>query len=509
MTVRVRYAPSPTGHLHIGGARTALFNYLFARKNGGDFIVRIEDTDQKRHVAEAEASQLKNLAWLGIHWDESVDRGGPYAPYRSSERLALYHQYAQMLVDKDLAYPCFCTEAMLEEERERMRGAGLAPKYSGRCALLSPDERAARIAAGEPYALRFRVPPGKTYEIDDEIRGRVSFRSDDMGDFVIIKQDGMPTYNFAVTVDDHLMQINHVIRGEEHLSNTPRQLAIYEAFGWDPPAFAHLPLILNEDKQKMSKRDERTMQFVEQYRALGYLPEALVNFIALLGWAPPGEKELFRLDELIDLFDLSRVSKSPAVFDRQKLMWMNHHYLQKVDPAWIAEVAYPYVRERYPAVPENPSDALWSWFVRVARLYQKELSFAAELALRADLFFKVRFAPETLSAHEPPSLNGWVQEGLDVETSMRVLQAVKDALSSFAHVGQKDMADVPPEAIKDILKAQQKATGIKGKAFFMPIRLAVTGLAHGPELDQTLSLLGLSFVRARLTEALAKLTQAG
>jgi len=506
LNVRVRYAPSPTGHLHIGGARTALFNYLFARKHGGDFIIRIEDTDQKRHVEDAEASQLENLAWLGIRWDESVDRGGPHAPYRSSERLDLYHMYAQKLVDKDLAYPCFCTEEMLEEERAAMLKAGVAPKYSGRCAHLPLAERNARIAAGMPYALRFRVPEGKTYEIKDVIRGDVVFRSDDIGDFVIIKQDGMPTYNFAVTIDDHLMGITHVIRGEEHLSNTPRQLAIYEAFAWEAPIFAHLPLILNEDKQKMSKRDERTIQFVEQYRALGYLPEALVNFIALLGWSPPGEEELFGLDALIERFDLSRVSKSPAVFDRQKLMWMNHHYLQKVDPSWIAEVAYPYIQKRYPSAPVDPPLALWSWVVRVAALYQKELSYAAELVERADLFFKVRFAPDTLNASISFTDDVWLEEGLDKETSKRVLRAVSDAFSALAKTHDEEK-EIAPEVVKEILKVQQKASGIKGKAFFMPIRIAVTGLAHGPELDQTLSLLGLSFVRERLSQTLAKLEE--
>lgn len=288
--VRVRYAPSPTGHLHIGGARTALFNYLYARHFNGKFIIRIEDTDIKRNVEGGEYNQLEYLKWLGIEWDESIDVGGEYGPYRQTERLDIYEKYWRELLDKGLAYKCYCTEEELERSREEQMARGEAPKYSGRCRHLTDEERKRFEAEGRKPTIRFRVPEGKVYAFDDMVKGRVSFDSDGIGDFVIVKQNGIPTYNFAVTIDDHLMKISHVLRGEEHISNTPKQLMLYEAFGWEAPVFAHMTLIVGENRKKLSKRDESVIQFVEQYRDLGYLPEALLNFIALLGWSPEGEE---------------------------------------------------------------------------------------------------------------------------------------------------------------------------------------------------------------------------
>ena len=330
--VRVRYAPSPTGHLHIGNARTALFNYLFARNQNGKFIIRIEDTDQKRNIAGGEESQLKYLKWLGIDWDESVDVGGDYGPYRQSERLDIYKKYYEDLLERNLAYKCYCTEEELEQDREAQRARGIAaPQYSGKCRHLTKEEQERLEKEGRKPSIRFRVPEGKTYKFVDIVKGEVSFESADIGDWVIVKKDGMPTYNFAVVIDDHLMKISHVLRGDDHISNTPKQLMIYEAFGWEPPIFGHMTLIVNDKHKKLSKRDETIIQFIEQYEELGFLPEALFNFIVLLGWSPVGEEEIFSREQLIEIFDPNRLSKSPAVFDKQKLTWMNNQYVKKLD----------------------------------------------------------------------------------------------------------------------------------------------------------------------------------
>ncbi len=302
--VRVRFAPSPTGHLHIGGARSALFNYLFAKNQGGKFILRIEDTDQARNVGAAKEKLLDSLKWLGMEWDESIDVGGEYGPYSCMERLDLYQQYIDQLLQEGKAYYCYMTEEELEAEREAQKARGEMPRYSGRDRNLTVEQRKAYEEKGLKPVVRFRVPEGQVIRIDDAVRGEVSFESDGIGDFVIARKDGIPMYNFAVVVDDHLMKISHVVRGEEHLSNTPRQVMLYQAFGWEEPRFAHASLILNPDRQKMSKRDESIIQFVEQYKELGYLPEALVNFLALLGWSPVGEEEIFSMEELGEQFSL-------------------------------------------------------------------------------------------------------------------------------------------------------------------------------------------------------------
>ena len=279
--VRVRYAPSPTGHLHIGNARTALFNYLYARSKGGKFIIRIEDTDASRNIEGGESSQLKYLEWLGLDWDEGVDVGGDFGPYRQSERNDLYKKRYDELLEKDLAYKCYCTPEELEAEREAQTAKSEMPRYSGKCRHLSAEEQTEREAEGREPSIRFAVPRGKTYTFNDIVKDNVAFESDGIGDFVIVKKDGIPTYNFAVVVDDHYMEITHVLRGDDHISNTPRQQMIYEAFGWETPVFGHMTLIVNESGRKLSKRDEAIIQFIEQYKELGYLPEALFNFIVL------------------------------------------------------------------------------------------------------------------------------------------------------------------------------------------------------------------------------------
>lgn len=470
--VRVRYAPSPTGHLHIGNARTALFNYLFARHHGGDFIIRIEDTDQKRNIEDGEKSQLDNLAWLNIDWDESPDKPGEYGPYRQSERKDTYQPLVDQLLASNLAYKCYCTEEELETERESQRSRGQIPRYNGKCAHLTPEQQAAKEAEGITPVVRFRVPKGEEYTFDDIVKGNITFESDSVGgDFVILKRDGMPTYNFAVAVDDHLMKITHVLRGDDHIANTPKQLMVYEAFGWTPPRFGHMTLIINtETGKKLSKRDETILQFIEQYRELGYLPEAMFNFISLLGWSPVGEEEIFSQEEFIKIFDADRLGKSPAAFDNKKLEWISNQYMKQLDRKTMAEMALPYLIEAG-LVEENPSAEKQAWVEELVSLYQPQMSYAKEIVELSSLFFN-----DTLTFDDA------AKEVLSDEQVPEVLEAFKKELNDLEEF------DVP--AIKKAIKAVQKETGAKGKKLFMPIRVAVSGQMHGPELAETILLLG-------------------
>lgn len=477
--VRVRYAPSPTGHLHIGGARTALFNYLFARHHHGKFIVRIEDTDIERNVEGGEQSQLENLKWLGIEYDESVDKDGGYGPYRQTERLHIYRQYTNELLEKGYAYKCFCTPEELEQEREAQKAAGIAaPQYSGKCRHLTPEQVQQLESEGKPYTIRLKVPEGKVYEFEDMVRGRVSFESKDIGDWVIVKANGIPTYNFAVVIDDHLMKITHVFRGEEHLSNTPKQLMVYEYFGWEPPKYAHLTLIVNENRKKLSKRDESIIQFVSQYKELGYLPEAMFNFFALLGWSPEGEEEIFTKEELIRMFDVSRLSKSPSMFDKQKLTWMNNQYIKKLDLDRLVELSLPHLI-RAGRLPEQMTDEQKQWARDLIALYQEQMSYGAEIVELSELFFK--------------------QEIEYDEEAKAVLagEQVPNVLKAF-YEQMEQLATFDSDHIKAAIKAVQKETGQKGKNLFMPIRVAVTGQTHGPELPEVIRLLGKETVMSRL-----------
>ncbi|MDH6364834.1 nondiscriminating glutamyl-tRNA synthetase [Enterococcus sp. PF1-24] len=483
--VRVRYAPSPTGHLHIGNARTALFNYLFARHNDGEFIIRIEDTDQKRNIADGEKSQLENLAWLGIEWDESPANPGAYGPYRQSERGEIYQPLIDQLLMSNRAYKCYCTEEELEAEREAQRARGEMPHYGGTCANLTPEEQAEKEAAGITPVIRFRVPRNTSYTFEDMVKGEIVFESDNIGgDFVIQKRDGMPTYNFAVAVDDHMMKITHVLRGDDHIANTPKQLMIYEAFGWTPPTFGHMTLIINsETGKKLSKRDESILQFIEQYRELGYLPEAMFNFIALLGWSPGGEDEIFSQAELVKIFDPNRLSKSPAAFDSKKLEWVNNHYMKEMDLDALTKMCVPYLVAAG-KVSEPISTEKMAWLQKVVSLYQPQMSYAAEITEVSELFFN-----DSLTLDEAS------KEVLAGETVPTVLAAFKAQI--------ENMAVLEGVEIKAAIKAVQKETGVKGKNLFMPIRVAVSGQMHGPELADTIELLGKEKVVAHLESALA------
>lgn len=483
--VRVRFAPSPTGHLHIGGARSALFSYLYARKYKGKFIVRFEDTDQLRNIEDAEKKLLDNLAWLGIDWDESVDVGGHYGPYRCSDRMNLYIEYAKKLLESGHAYRCYCTSDELESEREAQIAGGITPMYSGKCRNLTAEECQQLEKEGRLANLRFAVPSDQVVVVNDLVRGLVEFETNGIGDFIIMRPNKMPTYNFAVTVDDYLMEISHVIRGEEHLTNTPRQQLIYRAFGWDEPEFAHLSLILNEDRHKMSKRDEQIIQFVDQYKELGFLPEAVLNFLALFGWSPEGEQEIFTKEELIEKFSLERVSKSPAVFDVHKLYWMNNHYIKESSLKEIVELSRPFLEEAG-LIAQELSEQEEIQIELLIALYKDQLDYGQEIVELANLFF--------------------VEEIYYEDEAKNVLEeaSAETVLESF-YQKQLKLLDYSPEKIKLVLAEVQADTGFKGKKLFMPIRVAATGQVHGPDLPTTISLLGQKKVSNRLKQLLTNL----
>jgi len=481
--VRVRYAPSPTGHLHIGNARTALFNYLYARHAGGKMILRIEDTDQKRNVENGVESQMKYLEWLGIDWDEGPGRGGDYGPYFQMERLDLYNKHVNELMENGLAYKCYMTSEELEAEREAQIARGEAPRYSGAHRNLSAEEQAAFEAEGRKPSIRIRVPEGVTYKWHDVVKGDVSFEAKDFGDWVIVKQDGIPTYNFAVVIDDYLMKISHVLRGDDHIANTPKQMMVYDALGWDYPTFGHMTLIFNENHKKLSKRDESIIQFIEQYADLGYIPEALFNFISLLGWSPVGEEEIFTKQQFIDMFDAGRLSKSPAVFDQQKLAWINSVYMKQASLDEVVALSLPFLQEAG-RLPEALSMEEADWATALIALYKEQMTHGAEIVALTDLFFKdeVEYDEEA--------------------NAVLAGEAVPSVLAEFK-AQLEQIEDFTPEAIKAATKATQKATGQKGKNLFMPIRVATTGQTHGPELPNAIALIGKERVLARLSTLLA------
>ncbi|MDX8047395.1 glutamate--tRNA ligase [Gracilibacillus sp. S3-1-1] len=480
--VRVRYAPSPTGHLHIGNARTALFNYLYAKHLGGSFIIRTEDTDDKRNVEGGEESQLHFLKWLGLTWDEGADIGGEYGPYRQTERLDIYQKYIDELLDRGLAYKCYMTEEELEAEREEQRANGQVPKYSGAHRDLTEEQMQQFEAEGRLPSIRFRVPDNKTYTFNDIVRGNISFESSDFGDWVMVKKNGIPTYNFAVAIDDYHMKISHVLRGEEHISNTPKQMMVFEAFGWEAPQYGHMTLILNENRKKLSKRDEHILQFIEQYKNLGYVPEALFNFIALLGWSPVGEEELFTHDEFIKIFDAERLSTSPAIFDPAKLKWMNNQYIKQASLDKVVELSLPHLIEAG-KVSEEMNDEQKAWVESLISLYHEQLSYGAEIVELTELFFKTDI--------------NYSEEAMAVLKEEQVPEVLEGFLEQFNAI-----EELSPEAIKASIKATQKATQQKGKKLFMPIRVATTGEVHGPELPNAIHLLGKEVITSRLEKVL-------
>lgn len=493
--IRVRYAPSPTGHLHIGNARTALFNYLFARHNKGTFVLRIEDTDQKRNVAGGSQSQMENLHWLGIDWDEGPDKGGAYGPYRQSERKDIYNKYIKQLIDEGKAYYSYKTEEELEEQREEQRAMGIAPHYTYEYEGMTATEIAQKQEEAEKKGLkpvvRIHIPEMETYSWDDIVKGHLSFESDTIGgDFVIQKRDGMPTYNFAVVIDDHLMEITHVLRGDDHVSNTPKQLAVYEALGWEPPKFGHMTLIINsETGKKLSKRDESVLQFIEQYRDLGYLPDAMFNFITLLGWSPVGESEIFSQRELIKQFDPARLSNSPAAFDQKKLEWINNQYIKKADRDTLLDLALNNLQEAG-LVEKDPNPEKMEWVRQLVNIYSVQMSYTKQIVDLAKIFFN---APKDLSEKEIAEIRQ--------DEARPVIEEFKKQIDLIPRF-------TAPQ-IMNAVQATRQATGIKGRRLFMPIRIATTRSMVGPGIGEAMELLGKKRVLEHLDLTLRQMSENG
>lgn len=470
-TVRVRFAPSPTGQLHVGNARTALYNWLFARQQKGTYILRVEDTDIERSEERFEQALVEDLRWLGLDWDEGPDVSGPLGPYRQSQRLALYLEHAEILIERGYAYYCFCSPEELEAERQRAQAEGRIPKYSGRCLHLAIDEARARRTRREPAIVRLRVPEGPV-RFTDRVRGEVEFASDVIGDLVLLRSDGRPTYNYAVVVDDHLMQITHVIRGDDHISNTPRQILLYQAFGWAPPAFAHLSTILGPDHTRLSKRHGATS--VAHFREMGLLPEALANYLALLGWgAADGVSELFTLPELVQAFALERAKKHAAVFDLEKLKWLNRHYLRQASLERLTELVLPRLEAAGYGPLASAGTEVRGWVSRVVEALVSSIDLLGEVAERAGILFRYN-----------------ARASLELAENRDVLErdGAREVIRAF---GQRllDGNELSLERFKRIVEEVKSETRARGRNLFQPIRVALTGLAHGPELDRLVPLI--------------------
>jgi len=470
--MRVRFAPSPTGQLHVGNARTALFNWLLARGSGGTFVLRIEDTDVERSTAESEAGIVRDLRWLGLDWDEGPDVGGPCGPYRQSERLHLYDSYSKELLQNGQAYYCFCSKEQLETDRREALAAGRPALYVGRCRGLSPDDAESRIAAGERPAIRFRVPENREVVYGDAVRGEVRFHTDVIGDPIIVRADGTPAYNFAVVVDDALMAITHVIRGEDHISNTPRQILLYEALGFAAPIFAHLSLVMGPDHSPLSKRHGATS--VAEFRSKGYLPEALVNYLALVGWTPRGtaegrtiadDDELIPVGELAKRFSLEKVGLSAGVFDEEKLAWVNRHYLKAASQERLAELTVPYFRAA--GVEMTPTAEGLAYLTSVVPIASGSVDRLDQVPAR--LAFLFDYSPETALADDA------LRAEMNSDAARAVAVALARALAASPRLDR--------ERFRAIANAVKAETGQKARALFHPIRIVITGRAAGPELD--------------------------
>ncbi len=453
--MRVRFAPSPTGQLHVGNARTALFNWLLARGQGGTFILRIEDTDLERSTRESEQAILEDLRWLGLQWDEGVEVGGPHGAYRQTERMQTYVDHTNRLLRDGKGYYCFCSPETLDAHRKAQLAAGLPPKYAGTCRNIPLEEAARRKAAGEAPVVRLKVPEGRNVTFNDIVRGEVTFHTDVIGDPVLVRSDGIPAYNFAVVVDDALMEVTHVIRGEDHISNTPRQVLLYEAFGYTPPAFAHLSLVMGPDHAPLSKRHGATS--VKEFRDKGYLPEALVNYLALIGWSPGNNEELLPAEELARRFRLENVSHAAGVFDEDKLAWANRHYLRLCASDRLARLAEPYLRARGFLTGEFAARSQ-AWLEWVLPSVAGSVDRLPQLADRIETVFQ------------------WRAPAIPTEEEKVVAPVLADVLLDAPPVLNRDL-------FRDAANRVKERTGLKGKALFHPIRTILTGAHDGPELD--------------------------
>jgi nondiscriminating glutamyl-tRNA synthetase len=473
-SARVRFAPSPSGHLHVGGARTALFNYLFAKQRGGSFVLRVEDTDVTRSTKESEEAVLEDLRWLGLDWDEGPDVGGDFGPYRQSERLSIYRECADSLLSEGKAFLCYCTDEGLAAKRKAAHEEGRIPQYDGTCRHLADGERRRLEAEGRRPVVRL-LAPTRDVEVTDLVRGVVTFRKEMLGDFIIMRSDGRPTYNFAVVVDDALMKITHVIRAEEHLPNTMRQVLLYETLGFELPSFAHVSLIVDKDRSKLSKRRGATS--VAEFREQGYLPGGLVNYLALLGWAPPAGEELMSREQLVESFDLGRVSASAAAFDEDKLDWVNAHHIRAEPLEAVTALARPFLDA---AGVVGVDDRLLEASVGLVR---------GGVSRLADLPGALAFLDDARNVDEEAA------SLLDTEAGAAVVRSLLEAIES-------DGAEIEAGSFKRLLSEVGKSLGLKGKALFMPVRAALTGTTHGPALGEMAELLGRERVKRRLGEAL-------
>ena len=481
---RLRFAPSPTGYLHIGGLRTALYNYLFAKHNNGKFILRIEDTDRTRYVDGAIENLIKSLNWAGIEYDEGVFledgkivQKGDYGPYIQSERLDIYRKYVDELVEKGHAYYCFCSKERLDSVREEQKAKGLIPRYDGFCRNLSLEEARKRIENGEEYVVRLKLPHNKDIKFHDMVRGDIVINTEDMDDQILLKSDGYPTYHMAVVIDDHLMNITHIVRGEEWLPSTPKHVYLYEVFGWEKPIYVHLPTVLNKERKKLSKRHGDVS--VEDFREKGYLPEGLVNYLALVGWSPEDNEEILTMDELIEKFSFERVSKTGGIFDKDKLDWVNGHHIRNYDIDKLTDLAIPYLIESG-YIDENTVKERYDWVKAIVITIRESISNLSEIPEKVEIFFNNKIEPEDENALE--MLKG--------EQVPSLLNAFKEELDKIEEIDE--------EFSKGIMKKIQKATGVKGKNLYMPVRIALTGNNHGPELTNIIYILGKQNILDRI-----------
>ena len=477
--VRVRFAPSPTGWLHVGGARTAYFNWLFARQHGGAFVVRIEDTDAARSSEQSESGVLDDLRWLGLAWDEGPDVGGPHGPYRQSERTALYRAAADRLLAAHAAYPCFCTDEELEARRKAALAAGRPPHYDGRCRGYTEAEREAARREGRPESVRFAAL-ARDWVLHDLVKGEVRFPAGMVGDFVLLRASGLPTYNFACVVDDAGMEFSHVIRAEEHLSNTARQLMLYDGLGLAPPRFAHVPLILNSDRSKMSKRSGEAAVAVGDWRRAGYVPEALLSYLALLGFHPGDEREILSREEMLAAFSLERVGKSGAVFDADKLRWVNAHTLHHATGEQLARWGAEFLPAGARALPRERLEPLLA-------------AIRGNLATLADLPGELAPFLEAGAEREPEAA-----AALDSDSARALCSALAERLQA--------LAEWNAETVKSAIQSAGQEIGRKGRELFQPIRAALTGRTHGPELPRIIELLGREAAVHRLQAASRRVT---
>lgn len=478
--VRVRFAPSPTGYLHIGGARTALFNWLFARHNGGKMVLRIEDTDLERLKEDSVSQIISSMKWLGITWDEGPEVGGEYGPYFQSQRLDGYRKACERLLVEGKAYYCYCTPEELEANREEARKAGIPPRYSGRCKNLTPEEIERFKAEGRKPVVRFKVPTEGTTVVNDIIRGEVTFDNSILDDFVIMKSNGIPTYNFAAVVDDHAMGMTHIIRAEEHLSNTPKQVLIYNALGYDIPEFAHVPMILAPDRSKLSKRHGATS--VEEFREQGYLPQAIVNYLILLGWSPEGDNEIITLEQAIKEFTLEKVNKSAAIYDTTKLTWLNGIYMRDLPLDEVVKHALPfYIKEGL--IPEDYNDQDIKRVKEVAARVREREKTLVDLARASSYFFRFDYV------YEEKGVNKYFKKDGTADILKRGIEALR-AVDDFT--------------IENTERAYRKLieeSGIKSGDLFHPTRLAISGRTTGPGLFDIMALLGKEETIKRMEKA--------